>query len=40
MENINIDSQDISNLSDADFRELLEIVEMEKEIRIWWWDIF
>jgi hypothetical protein len=33
MENINIDSQDISNLSDEDFTELLELVTFEKEVR-------
>ena len=33
MENINIDSQDIWNLSDDDFNELYDLVIMEKEIR-------
>ena len=33
MENINIDSQDIWNLSDEDFEELYNLVLMEKEIR-------
>ena len=33
MENINIDSQDIWNLSDEDFEELYNLVLMEKEMR-------
>jgi hypothetical protein len=33
MTSINIDSQDISNLSDEDFNELKELVESEEMVR-------